>query len=142
MMATQLPEAMDAPAQKFNNTLPFPEDVPTAPLLRLSLAKLIQRDSEETNRFIRACEDLGFFYLDLAGSADSLLADADRLFDVGAELFQLPREEKKKYDFTHMNSYFGYKGLGANVIDESGKLDRNEFYNVRHVWKTKSLPYH
>lgn len=123
-------EALTAPAQTFDNAPPFPEDVPTAPLLRLSLAKLIARDPDEVNRFVRACEDLGFFYLDLTGPGDSLLADADQLFDVGAELFDLPLEEKQKYDFMHKNSYFGYKGYGENVVDRQGNLDRNEFYNV------------
>jgi len=84
----------------------------------------------EVNRFVRACEDLGFFYLDLSGPGDSLLADADQLFKTGEELFDLPLEEKKKYDFMHKNSYFGYKGFGANVVDRKGNLDRNEFYNV------------
>ncbi|KIW99913.1 uncharacterized protein Z518_10841 [Rhinocladiella mackenziei CBS 650.93] len=130
-MATQvIPEALMAPAQEFDNAPPFPSDVPTAPLLRLSLAKLIERDEQEVHRFIRACEDLGFFYLDLTGPGDSLLADADRLFKVGVELFDLPLEEKKKYDFAHQKSYFGYKGFGANVVDRYGNLDRNEFYNV------------
>jgi isopenicillin N synthase-like dioxygenase len=130
-MATQeIPEALTAPAQTFQNAPPFPDDVPTAPLLRLSLAKLIQRDADEVSRFVRACEDLGFFYLDLSGPGDSLLADADQLFKTGEELFDLPLEEKKKYDFMHKNSYFGYKGFGANVVDRKGNLDRNEFYNV------------
>lgn len=130
-MATQaLPEALTAPTQTFDDVPPFPDDVPTAPLLRLSLAKLIQRDAEEVHRFVRASEDLGFFYLDLNGPGDSLLADADQLFKVGAELFELPLEEKKKYDFQHKKSYFGYKGFGANVADRYGNLDRNEFYNV------------
>lgn len=130
-MATEvLPEALTAPTQAFDNAPPFPDDVPTAPLLRLSLAKLLERDPEEVNRFIRACEDLGFFYLDLSGPGEQLLADADRLFEVGAELFDLPLEEKKTYDFQHKKSYFGYKGYGANVVDRKGNLDRNEFYNV------------
>lgn len=131
-MATEtIPEAFSAKAQQFNDVAaPFPDDVPTAPLLRLSLAKLLQRDGEEVNRFVRACEDLGFFYLDLSGPEDSLLADADALFKVNADLYELPLDEKKKYDFMHKNSYFGYKGYGANVVDRNGNLDRNEFYNV------------
>ncbi|EXJ94129.1 hypothetical protein A1O1_02522 [Capronia coronata CBS 617.96] len=130
-MATKtVPEALTAPTQGFEGAPPFPDDVPTAPLLRLSLARLIDRDPDEVDRFGRACEDLGFFYLDLTGPGDSLLADADQLFRVGAELFDLPLKEKKKYDFMHKQSYFGYKGYGANVVDRSGNLDRNEFYNV------------
>jgi isopenicillin N synthase-like dioxygenase len=111
-------------------TPPFPDDVPTAPLLRISLEKLLQRDDAELERFNRACEDLGFFYLDLTGPGDALLRDADKLFDIGEELFDLPLEEKTKYDFSEKKSYFGYKAQGAVVVDRKGNLDRNEFYNV------------
>ena len=119
-----------APAPSFDNMPPFPEDVPTAPLLRLSLTRLLAREPDEVNHFVRACEDLGFFYLDLSGPGDSLLARANQLFQVGEELFDLPLEEKKNYDLLHKNVYFGYKGYGANVVDNEGNLDRNEFYNV------------
>ncbi|KAJ9613102.1 hypothetical protein H2200_003043 [Cladophialophora chaetospira] len=129
-MATQQVEAFSAPQQAYQHTPLFPDDVPTAPLLRLSFAKILARDNEEVTRFVRACEDLGFFYLDLTGPGDSLLDDADQLFRVGEELFDLPLEEKKKYDFQHKKSYFGYKGFGANVVDKDGNTDRNEFYNV------------
>jgi isopenicillin N synthase-like dioxygenase len=109
---------------------PFPDDVPTAPLLRISFEKLLQRNDAELERFNRACEDLGFFYLDLTGPGDALLRDADKLFDIGEELFNLPLEEKMKYDFSEKKSYFGYKAQGAAVIDKKGNVDRNEFYNV------------
>jgi len=138
MVIQPVTEALSVPSQNFANAPPFPEDVPTAPLLRISFAKLLERDPGEVHRFIRACEDLGFFYLDLSGPGDSLLLDADRLFRVGEELFELPLEEKKKYDLMHKGSYFGYKGYGANVVDRSGNLDRNEFYNVGRyalVWE-------
>ena len=109
---------------------PFPEDVATAPLLRLSLTKLQANDAEEIKRLGRACEDLGFFYLDLRGPGDEILANANKLFDVAKDLYDLPLPEIQKYDFMHKGSYFGYKGYGANVVDRSGRTDRNEFYNV------------
>ncbi len=89
---------------------PFPNDVPTAPLLRLSLEKLFTNDAEESARFFEACKDLGFFYLDLRGTpiGDSIITDADRLFDVGEQLFELDLEEKEKYDFSSQQSYYGY----------------------------------
>lgn len=118
---------------------PFPENIPTAPLLRISLEKLLQRETAELERFARACEDLGFFYLDLTGPGDSLLADADQLFRVGEELFDLPLEEKSKYDFSSQKSYFGYKAQGAAVIDKQGNVDRNEFYNVRYHCMPKAM---
>jgi hypothetical protein len=125
-------DAFTAPQQEFRGLPPFPTDVPTAPLLRLSLASLLARDSDEVARFNRACEELGFFYLDLTGceQGKTLLAQADSMFGIGEELFKLPVEEKKKYDFSMQKSYFGYKGMGTNVIDRKGNLDRNEFYNV------------
>ena len=126
------PDVASAPVQEYEGLPPFPSDVPTAPLLRLSLASLLSQDPHEVQRFIAACEDLGFFYLDLSTdpSGKALLGDADKLFGVGEELFDLPVEEKLKYDFVKENSYFGYKGLGANMLDKQGNLDRNEFYNV------------
>ncbi|CAD0112866.1 unnamed protein product [Aureobasidium uvarum] len=160
----------------------FPEDVPTAPLLRISLSRLSKSDPEEISKLWKACCELGFFYLDLRnvsttedrptspavdglneslknenGRADSatgddereaqvkieptrefevnvhgerLLQDAEDLFRVGRSVFDLPVEEKIKYDLKDQGSYFGYKGYGQGVIDAAGTKDRNEFYNV------------
>lgn len=119
-------------AENFPNIPPFPDNVPTAPLLRLSLKSLLDGDEAEGKRFFDACKDIGFFYMDMRGTevGDSLLNDADRLFEVGEQFFELPVEEKTKYDFSAQKSYYGYKGFGANVVDKDGNTDRNEFYNV------------
>ncbi|KAM0698127.1 hypothetical protein Q7P36_001591 [Cladosporium allicinum] len=117
---------------------PFPTDVPTAPLLRISLKKLIEHDENETNKVWKASQELGFFYLDLrnATSADNqingpaLLKDIEALFSLGENIFELPTPEKQEYDFIEQGSYFGYKGLGAGVVDAQGTRDANEFYNV------------
>ena len=142
----------------FPDLPPFPDDVPTAPLLRLNLQRLLDHDAEEEDKLWRACRDLGFFYLDLRAATPSsastpflkrdsphdddnpgqdgeingpgLLQDADALFPLGEHVFALPPEEKQSYDFKDQGSYFGYKGLGAGVIDSQGTKDRNEFYNV------------
>ena len=89
---------------------PFPSDILTAPLLRLSLSKLLKNDQQESTRFFQACKELGFFYLDLQGVplGNSILRDADKLFDVGEKLFELDLEEKQKYDFSAQQSYYGY----------------------------------
>ncbi|KAL5338644.1 hypothetical protein BJX70DRAFT_388516 [Aspergillus crustosus] len=111
---------------------PFPDDVPTAPLLRLSLKDLLARNEAEIQRLGEACVELGFFYLDLrdAGAVAQILENADKLFEIQAGLFNLPLEEKQKYDLSSRKSYFGYKAQGAAVVDRQGTLDRNEFYNV------------
>lgn len=158
----------------FPDLPPFPSDVPTAPLLRISLQKLLDNDPTEIDRFYQTCCDVGFFYLDVRnaiGSVDpsvqanghtnghthgntnghangatnghtngqtftgaidgnAFLSDADRLFGVAKEFYDLPVEEKIKYDFKDQGSYFGYKGYGAGLVDKEGNKDRNEFYNV------------
>lgn len=124
---------MESPDQtNFPGLPPFPDSVPTAPLLRLSLEKLLANDEAETNRLLQACEEIGFFYLNLQDSqtGKSLLSDADDLFRVGGNLFDLDLAEKQKYDFSQQKSYFGYKAQGAAMVDKNGNLDRNEFYNV------------
>ncbi|KAF9888980.1 hypothetical protein FE257_008150 [Aspergillus nanangensis] len=44
---------------------PFPQDVPLAPLQRLSLDKLLHHDPAEAERLTEVCTDTGFFYLDM-----------------------------------------------------------------------------
>lgn len=114
---------------------PFPEDVPIAPLVCLSLKKLLVHDHSETQRLMQACETLEFFYLDLqdAGPSSTILNDVDQLFQITVELFKLPLEEKRKYDFSGQRSYFGYKPQGTRIVDPQGNVDRNENYNVHYL---------
>lgn len=157
MSPIALPSDESVDKNSFEGIPPFPNTVPTAPLLRISLEKLLAGDGEEEERVWDASCKLGFFYLDLrssntqtnghvnghsrsqggdsedkitALSGDELLNDADKLFKVGGEVLGLSMEEKQKYDFKDQGSYFGYKGLGAGVVDKEGNKDRNEFYNV------------
>lgn len=125
-------QTMSSETRDFPGLPPFPKDVPTAPLLCLSLQKLIVSDNSEIKRLIEACEDLGFFYLDLqnCGPASGILDDVDKLFAISKEFYTLSLEEKKKYNFSAQNSYFGYKSQGAVVVDKNGARDRNESYNV------------
>jgi isopenicillin N synthase-like dioxygenase len=111
---------------------PFPTDIATAPLLRLSLASL-RSSPEESNRLFTASKDLGFFYLDLRNDplGELLLAESSQFFDLAPKFYDLGREELRKYDYKNLGSYMGYKGFGSAVVDEQGNLDRNEFYNVR-----------
>jgi isopenicillin N synthase-like dioxygenase len=123
----------------FPNLPAFPDNVSTAPLVRISLEKLLNHDDEEQDRCWKACCDLGFFYLDLRTSKEksidgsALLRDADRLFGVMGAFYDLDVQDKVKYDFKDQGSYFGYKGYGEGVIDKEGTKDRNEFYNVRSI---------
>jgi isopenicillin N synthase-like dioxygenase len=129
-----------SPSDIFADLPPFPNTVPTAPLLRISLQKLLARDPEEEERCWQACCELGFFYLDLHSDAhgnddvgEKLLKDANELFDVMKGFFDLPVEEKVKYDLKDQGSYFGYKGYGEGIVDRTGTRDKNEFYNVHII---------
>jgi isopenicillin N synthase-like dioxygenase len=46
------------------------------------------------------------------------------------DFFSLPVEEKTKFDFAAKKIYFGYKGIGKEVVDGKGTRDKNELYNV------------
>lgn len=129
--------------QNFATLPPFPSNIPTAPLLKISLSNLLQKNASEEQKLYSACRDLGFFYLDLqsppstappdtgsAGPGSALLSTSSQLFTLGQEIFALPLEEKLQYDLSSQNSYFGYKGYGAGVIDSNGTRDRVEFWNI------------
>jgi len=134
------------PRDHFPDLPVFPDNVPTAPLLRISLPKLLDHDEEEQNRCWQACRELGFFYLEVrntrhsdngteqnnntAVDGDALLQDVDELFEVMQDFYDLDVSEKIKYDFKDQGSYFGYKGYGEGYVDKQGTKDRNEFYNV------------
>ncbi|CZR63120.1 related to oxidoreductase, 2OG-Fe(II) oxygenase family [Phialocephala subalpina] len=131
-MATETQTRTENPGTlTFASLPPFPSDIPTAPLHRLSLSKL-RSDASESDRLFSSCKDLGFFYLDLRldQEGEALLKDADDLFNLAPQLFDLGREELHKYDYKSQDSYMGYKGFGSAVVDEKGNLDRNEFYNI------------
>jgi isopenicillin N synthase-like dioxygenase len=117
---------------------PFPSDVPTVPLRSINLQNLLNGSEKEQDLLWRACTELGFFYLDLrpspqdvnTGHGSNLLKTSDALFSLGTKIFNLPDSEKQTYDMQSQDSYFGYKGLGAGVIDSKGTKDRNEFWNI------------
>ena len=99
---------------------PFPTSVPLAPLHRISLSKLLEHDTEEENRLWQACCDIGFFYLDLrTGNVDApdevdtsqILRLVDNLFQLEESFFDLPLEEKIKYDFAErLKVHYGFVG--------------------------------
>lgn len=95
---------------KTSPPLPFPDNVPTAPMLRISLKRLPNNDQDESSLFFTAYKDLGFFLPRPRWHRPRsihILEDADKLFHVGKQLDDLPVEEKQKYDFSAQKSYFG-----------------------------------
>lgn len=113
----------------------FAEDVPTAPLVTIALRKLVADDAQEKGRLFEASKSLGFFYLDMRECAqgEALLKGSDEMFDLNENFFNLPIVEKTKYDFAAQGMYFGYKGMGAEVVDRKDTNIKTEIYHVRCV---------
>lgn len=115
-----------------SSSTPFPEDVECAPLVTIDLCRLLAGDTAEHSRLYSASRELGFFNLDLSGcqQGSGLQDSANSLFDISRNFFDLPLATKRQYDFAGKAKYYGYKGMGAEVIDGKGTLDRNEIYNI------------
>ncbi|KAK8865567.1 hypothetical protein IAR55_000711 [Kwoniella newhampshirensis] len=110
---------------------PFPDNVTSAPLVSVSLAKLEAGDEGASKAFFTACKELGFFYLDMLGSTlgEKIVAEAEELNKVQAEFFKLPNEVKDIYGRPHLHPFYAYRfGEGE---DFDGKAIRNENYNLR-----------
>ncbi|GJE97255.1 clavaminate synthase-like protein [Phanerochaete sordida] len=105
---------------------PFPEDVPTHPLLVVDYELIQKGDQQEIDKLWEAATKLGFWYLKNHGVDD----DVNEMFEMGAETMRLPLEEKMKYEQGDDGMSFGYKAAGANAVDETGQLDTVEFINV------------
>ncbi|EKM58766.1 uncharacterized protein PHACADRAFT_248843 [Phanerochaete carnosa HHB-10118-sp] len=105
---------------------PFPEDVPTHPLLVVDYELIKKGDQQEMDKLWEAATKLGFWYLRNHGVDE----EADSMFEMGAETMRLPMEEKMKFEQGDDGVSFGYKAAGANAVDESGQLDTVEFINI------------
>ncbi|KAF9254646.1 Clavaminate synthase-like protein [Marasmius fiardii PR-910] len=105
---------------------PFPNDVPTHPLLVIDYELLKAGKEEEIERLWNAATNLGFWYLKNHG----VQPDVDGMFEMGEATMKLPFDEKMKFEQGDEGSSFGYKAAGANAVDASGTLDTVEFINI------------
>ncbi|KAG8161067.1 hypothetical protein KVR01_009331 [Diaporthe batatas] len=110
---------------------PFPADVPVAHISNISYQKVLEGDVDEVARVIKSARDNGFFRVDLTDSeiGQKFLAAARNMFMLAQETFDLPTEVKLDDSILkHGEDLFGYKGLGASVVDKDGTPDNNEQY--------------
>jgi len=122
---------------------PFPAELPTAPLVSVSLAKLEASDGAESKAFFDACRNLGFFYLDTLGSplGSSLVTEAEQLNDLQARFFKLPDQEKEEYAREKVDPFFGYRHGDLGTCHDDGSPKRNESYNVSSLPRLKQQSY-
>ena len=111
---------------------PFPENITTAPLVSISLAKLEASDAAESSAFFDACQKLGFFYMNMEGSAlgEKMVSQAEQLLQLQKEFFKRPNEEKETYAREKIDPFFGYRHGELKTKNEDGTPRRNETYNV------------
>jgi hypothetical protein len=94
----------------FENIPPFPDDIPIAPISSISLSDLRRGDKATARRLLEACQDLGFFLLDLRDDAlgDKLVTEIDQLMGrIGVDIMGLPEDVKKKYHVDVPRSFEG-----------------------------------
>ncbi|KAL1409602.1 hypothetical protein Q8F55_003597 [Vanrija albida] len=105
---------------------PFPTDVKTAPLVSLSLARLEAGDAAEAAAFFKCSKELGFFYLEMAGSeiGEAMVTEADALNELQKQWMSLPNETKEEYGLK-MHDFFAYR----HYVLPDGQ--RKEDYNIR-----------
>lgn len=111
----------------------FPDDIKTAPLVSVKFEDLEHGDRDASAALLKACKELGFFYLDLLGSelGEKIVAEAERLNNVQQEFFNLPNEVKDVYGRPHLHPFYAYRYTELAIKDENGVPLRGENYNVR-----------
>ncbi|KAL5526718.1 hypothetical protein ACEPAF_8443 [Sanghuangporus sanghuang] len=105
---------------------PFPEDLPTHPLIIVDYGLVKSGDSQEIDKLWKASTELGFWYLKNHGAEP----EVEGMFDMGEETLALPQEEKMKYLRGDGAFTFGIKQLGSGATNEYGNPDNVEFINV------------
>ncbi|KAF4444163.1 hypothetical protein F53441_11221 [Fusarium austroafricanum] len=112
---------------------PFPNDLPTVPIARISYSKLTCSDEHEINKVFKACLSDGFFYLDLTDhpAGQLLLSDAQEVLSFSKEALNLPLDKKMEFLAECGKEMFGYKPAGAvKKTDKDSRPDTTEFFNV------------
>lgn len=64
----------------------------------LSLQKLVDGDQASTAELLRACTELGFFYLDCRDyTSGRVMEEVGDMYSLATSFYDLPQEEKSKW---------------------------------------------
>jgi isopenicillin N synthase-like dioxygenase len=94
----------------FRDIPPFPEGVATMRMSTVSLVGLNKGEDGDAQRLLSACQELGFFLLDLHGDelGEVMISEIDKMFHLAKEIFNLPDEVKNQYLHDAPNSFLGH----------------------------------
>jgi isopenicillin N synthase-like dioxygenase len=112
---------------------PFPDDVPTVPIARISYSKLKSFDQDEMIKVLEASQSDGFFYLDLTDdpTGKALLNDTEDVLAISKRALNIPLDQKTECLAERGKEMFGYKPAGAvKQTDKDSRPDTTEFFNV------------
>ena len=112
---------------------PFPPHLLEAPIQRISLESLLNRDPAAEADLWAACSSHGFFYLDCTTceAGREMASSADGLERLAHAAFRLPTEVKESVAMAKWRTLFGYKGPGIMAKhDPHQRRDVGEFWNV------------
>ncbi|TGO46467.1 hypothetical protein BCON_0323g00130 [Botryotinia convoluta] len=102
----------------FKECLEFPSDVPIADIPTISCLKLQGDFAEESENLYEACKEHGFFLLDLNSSEEGkqLLEDADIMYDVSVDIFNLGPEALMDYKLNMPKDLNGPAHTDTNLL--------------------------
>ena len=127
-------EVQDKEKYDYKNLTPYThppetkEDLPWAELVTLDLGELSQPGGKESlaKQLEHAVHHVGFFYVKNFGLSQE---EVDRQFTLAKTFFELPLEEKAKYEVDYKNAdYNGYRRAGLRKV--GAVPDNVEMYNI------------
>ncbi|TGO44896.1 hypothetical protein BCON_0448g00050 [Botryotinia convoluta] len=109
------------PTSKYFNQYPeFPADLNVASIPSISFNRLKNNVNEESEKLFQACQEYGFFLLELRNGdqGETLLGDAEKMFDITTSTLTIDHEVLKEY-----------KAPGVLKTDDR-KLDNIAMYSL------------
>lgn len=93
--------------QIFTRYPPFPSEIPSIDLERLSSDKLMKNDAIKSKKLFKASQDTIFFLVDLKGSkhGETMFKHAKNASGLNKQIHELEQAELKLYAFKHINGY-------------------------------------
>ncbi|KAJ5549173.1 hypothetical protein N7513_006407 [Penicillium frequentans] len=104
------------------------ENIHVAELPIISYENLLSKDKAELGKLLESCKSLGFFYLDLTGSARSVLENTQAAFEFMKTYFDQSLEDKSRdlrQSVTH-----GYTPTGTYTGAKRGERDCYETLKI------------